>query len=247
MCTGQFAWPPVYSCACLPGFSSSTGNGMNCIAMCASDSACGSNANCNVGAGTCACNPGYYSPTATGQNCTAASVGTCFGVACPTGDPSNLEFNGQPFPGPSGTGMYCGAMGLVDLNCALPTTTTLLSVRFNSITVIPADSFQNLPSLLTLLAGYNSLTYIAPNAFAALTSLENLLIMYTQLTSLPLGVFNGLSNLALLEMTGNMLTSLQAGLFSPLLSLQMLYFDNNQITSLPSNLFNWIYLTVIVV
>ena len=220
---------------------------MNCIAQCASDSACGSNANCNVAAGTCTCNSGYYSPNANGENCVAAPVGSCFGVTCYYGDPSQLEFNGQPFPGPPGTGMYCGALGIADLNCVLPTTTSLLSVRYNSITVIPADSFQNLPNLLTLLAGYNSLTYIAPNAFAALTSLENLLIMYTQLTSLPLGVFNGLSNLVLLEMTGGMLTSLDAGLFAPLLSLQMLYFDNNQITSLPSNLFNWIYLTVIVV
>ena len=98
----------------------------------------------------------------------------CDGIQCGTGDPSSVSYNGSPLPGPPGTGLFCGALGIVDLNCVWNPNTTFLSVRHNSITAVPANMFNGLPNLLTVMLGYNSITFIAPNAFSNLTLLQNL-------------------------------------------------------------------------
>ena len=71
LCTGNISVAnPVFSCSCLPGDTSPTGNGKNCIAKCTSNAGCGTNANCNVGTGVCTCNAGYFSPKSDGTACT---------------------------------------------------------------------------------------------------------------------------------------------------------------------------------
>ena len=66
-CSGSFASPPSYTCSCLPGLISPTGNGKNCINQCTAGT-CGPNSFCQS-SGSCWCNQGYYSPTTDGINC----------------------------------------------------------------------------------------------------------------------------------------------------------------------------------
>ncbi|XP_014480363.1 PREDICTED: insulin-like growth factor-binding protein complex acid labile subunit [Dinoponera quadriceps] len=137
-----------------------------------------------------------------------------------------------------------------------------LSLVFNKINSIPADSFAGLskltwlylghndiasvdadsfsypnPELLFLWLNNNKITRIEPGAFASLTELNRLYLDHNKLQDLQAGVFQGLNKLEVLYLNDNQLTSVTRPLFRGLVDLKKLYLQHNEISTLEAGTF----------
>ena len=106
-------------------------------------------------------------------------------------------------PHVSSTTWIASEMDLTEVPSNIPSNTTVLDLSHNNITVLKADSFNNLTDLREIRPTYNHLRDI-----------QN-------------GSFNGLLNLRILSVSFNCLTLLKPGTFLGLTSLKRLLLDHN--------------------
>ena len=116
-------------------------------------------------------------------------------------------------PPVSTTNWIASGMDLTEVPSNIPSNTTVLDLSNNNITVLKADSFNNL------------------------TDLRELRLSHNHLRDIQNGSFNGLVNLQILSLSFNCLTLLKPGTFSGLTSLQRLLIDHNPVPSVDPALF----------
>ena len=117
-------------------------------------------------------------------------------------------------PHVSGTTWIASGMDLTEVPSNIPSNTTVLDLSHNNITVLKADSFNNL------------------------TDLRELRLSYNRLRDVQNGSLNGLVNLRILSLSFNCLTLLKPETFLGLTSLQRLLIDHNPVPSIDPALFD---------
>ena len=106
------------------------------------------------------------------------------------------------------------------------------------LSTLPADIFDGLTSLTSLILRRSFLTTLDEDIFNDLTSLTSLGLSESSLTELPSGIFSSLTQLTALGLNNNTLTELPSGIFSSLTNLTALSLNNNALTELPSGIFS---------
>ena len=117
-------------------------------------------------------------------------------------------------PHVSSTTWIASEMDLAEVPSNIPSNTTVLDLSHNNITVLKADSFNNL------------------------TDLRELRLSHNHLREIQNGSLNGLVNLRILSLSFNCLTLLKPGTFSRLTSLKRLLIDHNPVPSIDPALFD---------
>ncbi len=95
----------------------------------------------------------------------------------------------------------------------IPSTTTVLDLRFNSIRRIRSGAFRNLRYLHTLLLNNNQLETIDGGAFDGLINLKSLYIYRNKLKELKPGMFHGLPSMENLYAHVNDISSIHPDTF----------------------------------
>lgn len=130
------------------------------------------------------------------------------------------------------TTVRCMFMQLERVPDDVPEDTTVLDLRFNRISEIPAKTFKKLKNLNTLLLNNNLLTRLVNGTFDELIKLRYLYLYKNQISEIESHVFQGLNKLEQLYIHFNDLETLQQGTFSQLPSLERLFLHNNRIKHL---------------
>ncbi|XP_070504913.1 chaoptin-like [Chironomus tepperi] len=141
-------------------------------------------------------------------------------------------------------------------------TLQMLTIRNNSFTSLPENSFENLRNLQELEIGFNDLPDLSDHIFQGLsnllflslsscnirdlksswfndlTSLGSLFLNYNHLTSIPDGIFNNQHDLYEVNFNGNRLSALNSEAFGNLSSILYISAVNNRISLIDPKLYD---------
>ncbi|XP_011629559.1 peroxidasin [Pogonomyrmex barbatus] len=119
----------------------------------------------------------------------------------------------------------------------VPSNTTVLDLRFNSITEVRAGSFHGLNKLHTLLLNDNHIRRLPMGAFEGAPNLRILYLYKNRIEHIAPGAFAGLSRLEQLYLHHNHLREVRSGTFNDLPVLERLFLHNNKLHRLPADAF----------
>ncbi|KAJ8687556.1 hypothetical protein QAD02_023350 [Eretmocerus hayati] len=119
----------------------------------------------------------------------------------------------------------------------LPPYTSVLDLRFNSISELHPSDFANLPRLHTLLLNDNRIRTLPPDTFSSLPSLRYIYLYKNSLEKIESGAFSNLPSLEQLYLHANRLSQLEDGAFKNLPKLEKLYLHNNKLEKVPEEAF----------
>lgn len=119
----------------------------------------------------------------------------------------------------------------------VPTSTVVLDLRFNNISVISNGDLAELRHLTTLFLSGNNIQIIEPEAFVGLASLKYLYLFNNKLKRIHENAFSGLRSLEQLYLHLNEIEDIPAFTFNDLTALERLYLHHNRLKSVPRGLF----------
>ncbi|XP_075729831.1 peroxidasin isoform X2 [Rhipicephalus microplus] len=125
-----------------------------------------------------------------------------------------------------GTTVRCMFLNL-DHVPRVPENTTVLDLRFNQIQRIPANAFQDLPNLDTLMLDSNQLQIVENQAFEKLRNLRHLFLSKNRIRRIEDDAFSGLQQLEQLHLNDNQVRTVQKGALQNLRQLRRLRLDGN--------------------
>nr|XP_022314517.1 peroxidasin-like isoform X2 [Crassostrea virginica] len=104
-----------------------------------------------------------------------------------------------------GSTVRCMFLQLDRVPQGIPSTTTVLDLRFNRIRNIPRGTFRNLGRISTLLLNNNQIEGLENGAFEGLTELRYLYLYKNQIKSIESQAFSNLENLQQIRLDSNLL------------------------------------------
>lgn len=116
-------------------------------------------------------------------------------------------------------------------------TLQILTIRNNSFTSLPEDSFENLRNLQELEIGFNEFLDISDYTFNGLSKLLFLSLSNCNIRNLKLTWFNDLTSLGSLFLNYNRLTLIPDGIFNNQNELYEVNFNGNRLSTLNSEAF----------
>nr|XP_037271145.1 peroxidasin homolog isoform X3 [Rhipicephalus microplus] len=125
-----------------------------------------------------------------------------------------------------GTTVRCMFLNL-DHVPRVPENTTVLDLRFNQIQRLPANAFQDLPNLDTLMLDSNQLQIVENQAFEKLRNLRHLFLSKNRIRRIEDDAFSGLQQLEQLHLNDNHIRTVQKGALQNLRQLRRLRLDGN--------------------
>ncbi|KAL3249344.1 hypothetical protein MRX96_056063 [Rhipicephalus microplus] len=125
-----------------------------------------------------------------------------------------------------GTTVRCMFLNL-DHVPRVPENTTVLDLRFNQIQRLPANAFQDLPNLDTLMLDSNQLQIVENQAFEKLRNLRHLFLSKNRIRHIEDDAFSGLQQLEQLHLNDNHIRTVQKGALQNLRQLRRLRLDGN--------------------
>lgn len=119
----------------------------------------------------------------------------------------------------------------------VPSTTTILDLRFNKIKEVPKNAFVNLKKLNTLLLNNNHIIKVDDNAFNGLKELRYLYLYKNKIRTIGSQAFKGLHKLEQLYIHFNKIEEIEPDTFSDLPALERLFLHNNKLSRIPYGAF----------
>ncbi|KAL6430530.1 hypothetical protein ACFW04_007847 [Cataglyphis niger] len=119
----------------------------------------------------------------------------------------------------------------------VPANTTVLDLRFNSITEVRPGTFHGLDKLHTLLLNDNHIRRLAAGAFEGAPNLRILYLYKNRIEHIAPGAFARLPRLEQLYLHHNHLREIRAGTFNDLPALERLFLHSNKLHRLPADAF----------
>ncbi|XP_062584185.1 peroxidasin-like isoform X2 [Saccostrea cucullata] len=104
-----------------------------------------------------------------------------------------------------GSTVRCMFLQLDRVPIGIPTSTTVLDLRFNRIRNIPKGTFRQYGKITTLLLNNNQIQRLEDGAFEGLSELKYLYLYKNQIKSIESQAFNGLENLQQIRLDSNLL------------------------------------------
>ncbi|XP_029163989.1 peroxidasin homolog [Nylanderia fulva] len=119
----------------------------------------------------------------------------------------------------------------------VPANTTVLDLRFNSITEVRPGTFRGLDKLHTLLLNDNHIRRLAAGAFDGAPNLRTLYLYKNRIEYIAPGAFARLPRLEQLYLHHNHLREIRPGTFNDLPALERLFLYSNKLHRLPADAF----------
>ncbi|XP_050432514.1 peroxidasin [Adelges cooleyi] len=136
------------------------------------------------------------------------------------------------------TTVRCMFLQLDRMPDRIPTSTTVLDLRFNKIKDIEPESLAQLTELNTLLLNNNQIDRLQNGVFQNLRKLQFLYLYKNKIEQIEPRVFQNLSGLEQLYLHYNKIESLHVDMFQGLTKLERLFLHNNKIKKIPPGTFD---------